>query len=334
MNSRHIRPFSFPCQVPNPGWWDNTPLPVFKTIDIIGYEVLPVNDINYTNEKGQVINTARQVGTDSQNALSLKNSFLNEGIDPSYVPPIVLRDKDGSLQLVEGFTRHSVFIDLAQEKFVYVVGELRVGFTLEDVIDEVGLGCNNHPQSKRHTIKDFKTRLKRWVNSQESMVTENECLKWFDGINHSFNAQQVAKAIDEVINDKLAAETTESLTKTTARQKGIKLLGIHPDDLLTFDNHTGASLDTCLVNIIKQCDSEGGRIPTVVGYTKKVPAEDVPLVRKSMKLRVDTLNAGLRLMARNFNAADKRGEGDAYEFIKLEGFLPQIVDKEDEIIRY
>ena len=53
-----------------------------------------------------------------------------------------------------------------------------------------------------------------------------------------------------------------------------------------------------------------------------------------MKLRVDTLNAGLRLMARNFNAADKRGEGDAYEFIKLEGFLPQIVDKEDEIIRY
>jgi hypothetical protein len=42
------------------------------------------------------------------------------------------------------------------------------------------------------------------------------------------------------------------------------------------------------------------------------------------------LNEGLRLLSRNFRAADLRGEGEKYEFVRLKGFIPQIVNVETD----
>jgi len=331
MNSDSIREFNFPCDVPDVSWWTNTKKPQFRTVEVIGYKVLEVDSINFTNEKGQVINTARQVGTDNQNALSIRNSFLNEGIDPKFIPPIVLETGE----LLDGFTRHSVLVELDQEKFVYLVVKLRENFDIEDARDEVGLGCNNHPQSKRHTIRDFKTRLKRWIKNKESnsdiKVTDEDCFSWFDNINHSFNETQIQKAVDDVINDKLSSATTESVANIEkAKERGAKLLGIeYVGDVAAFDNSSGASIELCLSDIIKQYEKET-RHPNVIGFLKKTPAEKIPAERKRMVNKINKLNAGLRLLAKDYNAAEKRGEGDTYEFIRFKGFLPQIIDEETE----
>ena len=238
------------------------------------------------------------------------------------------------MELLDGFTRHSILVDKSQERFVYVVVELKEGFSIDDARDEVGLGLNNHPQSKKHTLVDFKKRLKRWINSHsvDEKVTSEDCTEWFKRIPNSFSDKQISSTVNKVLNEKLAAETTESFTNTTAKKKGAKLLNTNRV-VYAFDNTTGASLELLLGQIIKHY-KENLEVPEVVGFTKKVSAEDLESVRLKMQQDVDERNQGMRLLARNFLAADKRGEGDSYEFIKLRGFLPQIVNIEDDIIEY
>ena len=65
-----------------------------------------------------------------------------------------------------------------------------------------------------------------------------------------------------------------------------------------------------------------------MGYLKAVDAEDAESVRSQLEDQVNELNEGLRLLSRNFRAADKRKE--KYEFIRLKGFIPQIVNVETD----
>ena len=317
MSISEFRAFNFPCEVPEISWWKNTKIPKFRTVKSLGFKVVPVGDIHYTNSSGQVNNSARSIGTDNVNFAAIKNSFENQGINPNFLPPVILEyyvDGNHVWELLDGFTRHSVLVDKSQEKFVYLVVTLKEGFSIDDARDEVGLGCNNHPQSKKHTLLDFKKRLKKWINR----------------IPNSFSEKDIVDTVDKVLNEKLAAETTESFTNKTAKIRGAKLLNTNRV-VYAFDNKTGASLESCLGQVIKHY-MENLEVPEVVGFTKKVPSEEVESVRKNMQQEVDNLNQGLRLIARNFLAADKRKEGDSYEFIKLKGFLPQIVDVEDDII--
>jgi len=359
MSISEYRAFNFPCEVPEVSWWQNTKIPDFRTVKSLGYRVLPVSDVLYTNSTGQVNNTARSIGTDNVNYAALKNSFENQGINPNFLPPIVLLTKTSIIKgdftgipyeendegkiatlpgksklLLDGFTRHSILVDKSQEKFVYLVVELKEGFSVQDAQDEIGLGLNNHPQSKRHTLVDFKKRLKRWINSHsdDKEVTSKDCIEWFNRIPNSFSDKEIVETVDKVLNEKLAAETTESFTNTTAKKRGAKLLNTNRV-VYAFDNKTGASLETCLGQVIKHY-KENLEVPEVVGFTKKVSAEDLESVRGKMQHDVDDLNQGLRLLARNFLAADRRGEGDSYEFVKLKGFLPQIVNIEEDIVEY
>ena len=347
MSISEYRAFNFPCEVPEVSWWKNTKIPDFRTVKSLGYRVLPVSDVLYTNSTGQVNNTARSIGTDNVNYAALKNSFENQGINPNFLPPIVLlaplKEKEAPMDiepsyraklLLDGFTRHSILVDKCQEKFVYLVVELKEGFSVHDAQDEIGLGLNNHPQSKRHTLVDFKKRLKRWINSHsdDKEVTSKDCIEWFNRIPNSFSDKEIVETVDKVLNEKLAAETTESFTNTTAKKRGAKLLNTNRV-VYAFDNKTGASLETCLGQVIKHY-KENLEVPEVVGFTKKVSAEDLESVRGKMQHDVDDLNQGLRLLARNFLAADRRGEGDSYEFVKLKGFLPQIVNIEEDIVEY
>ena len=333
MSINEYRAFNFPCEVPEISWWKDTKIPYFRTVKSLGYRVVPVSDVLYTNSSGQVNNTARSIGTDNVNYEAIKNSFENQGINTNFLPPVVLQQEE-ELELLDGFTRYSILVDKSQERFVYVVVELKEGFSIDDARDEVGLGLNNHPQSKKHTLVDFKKRLKRWINSHsvDEKVTSEDCTEWFKRIPNSFSDKQISSTVNKVLNEKLAAETTESFTNTTAKKKGAKLLNTNRV-VYAFDNTTGASLELLLGQIIKHY-KENLEVPEVVGFTKKVSAEDLESVRLKMQQDVDERNQGMRLLARNFLAADKRGEGDSYEFIKLRGFLPQIVNIEDDIIEY
>jgi len=334
--NRKIKAFNFPCDVPELSWWSLSLIPNFRTVKSLGYQNLEVGAVKCTNSSGQINNSARSLGTDNVNFAALLNSFRNEGINTSFLPPVVLKyyDEDGNLvlELLDGFTRNSVLSSLGQETFTYLVVELNDGFTIDDARDEVGLGCNNHPQSKKHSLADFKKRLANWtktraVNGEET--TPEDATSWFNRILHSFSEKEVAETVDKVLNEKRAADTMQSFTNRTAKKRGAELLQTNRE-VFAFDNKTGASLSTCLLGVIKHFKKTGGENPDVVGFLKQCPAEDAEHVRKQLEKEVEEANQGLRMLARNFLAAENRGEGDSYKFIKLKGFIPQIVNVETD----
>ena len=57
---------------------------------LFGFKVISVGDIHYTNSSGQVNNSARSIGTDNVNFAAIKNSFENQGINPNFLPPVIL----------------------------------------------------------------------------------------------------------------------------------------------------------------------------------------------------------------------------------------------------
>ena len=328
-----IKTFSFPCDVPDISWWSISLIPNFRTVKSLGYQNLQVSTIRCTNTSGQINNSARSLGTDNVNFSALRDSFLGEGINSSFLPPVVLKyyDADGNLvfELLDGFTRHSVLSSLAQEIFTYLVVELKDGFTVDDARDEVGLGCNNHPQSKKHTITDFKKRFANYVKIRATngeVTTSQDGISWFNRIPNSFDEEKIADTVDKVLNEKRAADTMQSYTNKTAKKRGAELLQTNRE-VLAFDNKTGASLSTCLIGVISHY-VDTGEIPDVVGFLKATDAEDAESVRSQLETQVNELNEGLRLLSRNFRAADKRKE--KYEFIRLKGFIPQIVDVETD----
>ena len=329
----------FPCGLPSISWYTEIHSEVkFRTCTVVEFQHLDVDSIICKNAKGQVINTARAVGTDNVNASGIKESFQVQGIDPQYLPPIVAITNNDSnhyaYELVDGFTRQSVLEEIQQQKWVYLVVTIKEGFDIEDVKDELGLGCNNHTQSKRATSDDFKKRLIAWVNRTQTDTfypNEKDCLKWFSNIPHSFPPQKVKKIVDAVLNSKRADETMESFSKVKAKKRGAELLGINPHSVVAFDNKSGASLERCLLDIIKYYDTYNS-LPSAVGFTNRVASEYAHEVRQNMAESVDFVNSTFRLMFKEYKRAEQLGTEDSFEVIKLEGFVPQIIDAEEDLV--
>ena len=82
-------PFKSPCDVVDLSVYDNLKLPQYRTVDIVGIQNLPVQDIKFKNKQGQIINLARSTGTDKENVNALLESMVNQGWDITKVPPIV-----------------------------------------------------------------------------------------------------------------------------------------------------------------------------------------------------------------------------------------------------
>ena len=80
----------------------------FSSVEIIGYELRKVSSVFTQNAKGQVLNTARSVGTDKVNAQGIRESFLSKGLCTSQLPPVILETGE----LIDGFTRNSVLLEL------------------------------------------------------------------------------------------------------------------------------------------------------------------------------------------------------------------------------
>ena len=320
----------FPCGVPELSWWEGMKIPTFRHIENLELKILDVDSIICTNLKGQVINTARAFGVDKVNAASIKENLEAKGVDSSYFPGVVLDTNE----LIDGFTRQSVLVELKQQKWVYLQGKLATGSTIEDAKDEVGLGLNNHSPSKRATKDDFRARLRNYIDRQgDRKVTKKECIDWVNAINHSFTQEGVDTIVNETLNAKETDCTMEPFTKVGAKNRGAKLLNLDRNDVVAFDNKSGASFERSVIDVINHY-GEYSQFPAVVAFTNRTASKDALSARIRMKEVVDKTNETLRTMFKEYRAAEKRGKADEFEVIQLKGFLPQIIDGEsgDEIV--
>lgn len=300
-------------------------IPTFRTVNVIGIEIRNVASISYENEKGQTINTARSTGTDKENATGIKNSFLVDGIDPSFLPPVCLK----SGELIDGFTRHSVLLDLGQQKFAYLVVELLPGFTIEDAKDELGLGLNKHPQSKKATINDFKKRLRMYIRRCEDagkVITKNDGIEWFNNIEHSFTDKQVEDACSDVLNEIRALETMESFSKKEAEKKGAALIGKDVSEVIAVNNGNKTYLERVIIDVLEEF-GKSGKVPSLIGFLQKTESEDAEKERKDLIKKIRTYNRIFQQLMVEYK------KDEEFDLLQFEGFVPQIIDKEEEIIQ-
>ena len=323
--------FSSPCDVVDTNRYykmvKNT-LPKFRTVRIIDIRNIKVDSIKFKNKTGQIINKARSLGTDKENVRLLLDSLINQGWDMSKIPPIVeLND----LSLYDGFSRHEALLNKNHEEAPYLVVEKLSGYTTDEVIDEIGLGANNHSQSKKATITDFKHRFAAFVFSQEKLgneVTTNDGIKWFEGIPNSFGDKQIEKAIDDVFKINKATKTMESFTKKQAEKRASEFLGVKKEKIFAYCKREegGSHYLKRMIGDVLDYYFENGTGPTVVGFLAKTSAEDSDDQRKELIKDCTRVNHMMRSIATKY-ITDKE-----FEFINLKGFLPQIIDEETDFI--
>ena len=323
--------FNPPCDEINVALFDNLKLPQYRTVDVVGIKELDVDSINFKNSNGQIINLARSTGTDKDNVNCLKESLVNQGWDTTKIPPIVEEEEN---VLYDGFSRHEALMDLQHQKAPYLVVKRRDGFTVDDVIDEIGLGANNHSQSKKATITDFKKRFRAFVirqNEDGKEVTLDDGIRWFDSIPNPFSEAKVLNAIEDVFTAEKARKNMESFTKKIAEEKAASLLNLNKSEVVAVvkNKQYGSStyIKRAVTDILYYFD-EHGEVPSVVGYLDKIEAEDSEQKRKDLEKEFKRINKAMAgLLAYYKKDAD-------FEFIKFEGHLPQIIDEETDLVKY
>jgi hypothetical protein len=323
--------FSSPCDGVDLSVYKELKLPQYRTVDIIGIINRLVQDIKFKNKQGQIINLARSTGTDKENVNALLESMINQGWDITKVPPIV-EETDNTLY--DGFSRHEALLKKDHQEAPYLVVKRKEGFTVDDVIDEIGLGANNHSQSKKATIADFKKRFASFIIRQKENgkeVTTNDGLEWFAAIPNAFSDEKIENAIDDVFSTAKARQNMEAFTKKQAEEKGAELLNLDRSQVFAINKgrkqaNTSTYFKRVLFEILDYFDDHG-EVPSVVAFLSKVEAEDSEERRKDLQLEVERYN---RVMAR---VADLYKRNPNQDFIKLEGFIPQIIDEETDLIR-
>jgi len=320
---------SVPCGVPNLDWFNNLELPKFRTANVVGLEVRDCSSIIYTNDKGQEINVARSTGTDYVNREKIKNSIEVNGIQVDVIPPVILLDGTS----VDGFTRGGALKVLEQEKWVYLVVSLRDGYDLEDLKDELGLGCNNHSPSKPATEDDFEVRLRNWITritSQEKTVTVQECINWWNSIPHSFSQKVVENRCNKVVNNIMASSSMVSFNKEAAESVAKKILKEKlPENasVIAINNGNTTYHKRAFFEALESVAE--GKIPVPVGFLQNVTADKADDERKKLTKQIAKLNKMFRV------AAEKYNTDPTFELLSIEGFVPQAlgIEDPDELIR-
>ena len=120
----------------------------------------------------------------------------------------------------------------------------------------------------------------------------------------------------------------EAFTKRQAQETGAELLNLNKSKVFAINKGRGASktyLQRVVVDIIEYY-KEYGDVPSVVGFLSKVEAEDSDAKRKELEKDVEKINRAMSSLA------DCYKRDPDYNFIKLEGFLPQVIDEETDLI--
>ena len=312
--------------------FEDIDVPDYNTVEIIGVQILETDSINFKNAHGQIVNKARGIGTDKENVRLLTDSIEHHGWDVRHVPPIV-EESDSSLY--DGYSRHESVSNVGKKTSPYLVVRRKPCYTIEDVIDEVGLGANNHSQSKRHNILDFKKRFAAYIIRKEQegvVVTTSDGIKWFDSIPNSFSDSTVKDAVEDVFRTRKAKDTMESFTKKQAEKKGKSLLKLGPKDtVFAFGKRPSkdgrSHYRKRLIADVLEHFAETGEIPKLVGYTEKYSAEDVEVARQELLNEIDNINK----MFMQFIGAYKATKG-TFELFQFKGFIPQVIDEETDLI--
>jgi hypothetical protein len=315
-----------PCGVPNLDWFKNLELPTFRTANVIGIEIRDCSSIIYTNDNGQEINVARSTGTDYVNREKIRNSIEVNGIQVDVIPPVILPDGTS----VDGFTRGGALKVLEQEKWVYLVVGLKPGSSIEDLQDELGLGCNNHSPSKPASEDDFEVRLRNWIARQESSPNVQECMNWWNSIPHSFSQKVVGNRCTKVVNNIMASSSMVSLSKEAAETLAKKILKQKlPENaaVIAINNKNKTYCQRAFFEALQAVAN--GKDPFSVGFLQNVTAEKADDERKKLTKEVAKLNKMFRV------AAEKYNTDPTFELLSIEGFVPQALGIEDpsELIR-
>ena len=326
---------SFCDSPPTTMYEDHCVIPNLRTYVNLEFVELELSQIDNTNEQGQEVNDARAQGTDKNNIDGLKSSFLTKGCDTSYLPPCVGRQKNskGLYPLYEGFTRISAYNSIGQNSIVVLMGDIPTQYDVEDLKDEIGLGFNDHPSSKKASSSDFETRLSKYVDRKEN-VTREMCCEWFDGIKNSLTDDKKNKIVDKVFAQKNASKTMESFDYKKAQNRVKKLTGIDIKNVAVYNNKTGASFETMLSNVMTY-RTKHGKNPKIYGYLNCTSAEDAHKERVKMINKVVKYNQTVRGIVQEANSVqlkDFEENDEIYDFLTLEGFIPQMLNKEEIII--
>jgi len=309
-----------PCGVPNLDWFKNLELPTFRTAKVVGLEIRDCSSIIYTNDNGQEINVARSTGTDYVNREKIRNSIEVNGIQVDVIPPVILPDGTS----VDGFTRGGALKVLEQEKWVYLVVDLKDGFSIEDLKDELGLGCNNHSPSKPATEDDFEVRLRNWIVRQESSPTVQECMNWWNSIPHSFSQKVVENRCNKVVNNIMASSSMVSFNKEAAETLAKKIMKEKlPENasVIAINNGNTTYHKRAFFEALEYVAE--GKVPVPVGYLQNVTAENADDERKKLTKQIAKLNKLFRV------SADKYNTDPTFELLSIEGFVPQALGIED-----
>jgi hypothetical protein len=308
---------------PEVSWFDDLPLPDGKTFVCLRREKIKLDQIKRTNSEGQVVNIARELGTNKENVQDLANNIKINGVLLDAQPPFVGTDNT----LFDGYTRTEAILKMGLEYWVFNVVEPKGDSTWSDVWNEIGLGANNHPPSKSATRGDFTKALARWVATQEQEPTQGRCVDWINNIPHSFSQEIVTNIAQKVLKTQRAANTVESFD---AKQVVAKISKNYTNrtQVIPF-NLSGNStyLKRSAFDVLESISNPNMSERVGVGFVKDVPAEEMNAVREEGLKEIEKIND---LFEAAFQVRMKRGSN--FKLLDINYMMPQIIDVETSLI--
>jgi hypothetical protein len=310
---------------PDVDWFKDLPLPTGRTFVCTGREKIKLDQIERTNAEGQVVNIARELGTNKENVQDLANNIKINGVLLDTQPPFV----GTNFQLFDGFTRTEGIISMGLEYWVFNVVKPNEGFTWSDVWDEIGLGANNHPPSKSATRGDFTKALARWVATQEQEPTQGQCVDWINNIPHSFSQEIVTNIAQKVLKTQRASNTVESFDAKSVTTKVKQKLNLtNRSEVIPFNLSGNSTYLKRAAFDVLECIANPSKTEQVgVGFVKDIPAEEIDTVREEGLKSIEKINY---LFEAAFQSRMKRG-GD-FKLLDIKYMMPQVIDVETSLI--
>lgn len=312
---------------PDVDWFDNLPLPEGRTFICIGRKKLKLDQIITTNDKGQVVNIAREVGTSKENVQNIANNIKINGVLLDAQPPFVGTDD----KLKDGFTRIEAIKSMQLESWVFNVVEPKENFTWSEVWDEIGLGANNHPPSKSATRGDFSTSLARWVVNQDEIPTQGQCIDWINNIPHSFSQEIVTNIAQKVLNNILASKTTENFdAKGVVKRVKQELPSADKKDVNVIPFNISGNytyFKRAAFEVMESINNPNTKKTIAAAFVKDIPADKIEEVRKDGLKRVEEIN---ELFESAFQ--HRMNKGKDFKLLNIDYFVPQVIDVETSLI--
>lgn len=312
---------------PDVDWFDDLPLPEGKTFTCIGRKKLKLDQIITTNDKGQVVNIAREVGTNKENVQNIANNIKINGVLLDSQPPFVGTDN----KLNDGFTRIEAIKSMQFESWVFNVVEPKENFTWSEVWDEIGLGANNHPPSKSATRGDFQKALARWVANQDEIPTQGQCIDWINNIPHSFSQEIVTNIAQKVLSNSLASKTTENFdAKGVVKRVKQELPSTDKKDVNVIAFNVSGNptyFKRAAFEVMESINNPNTKKIIAAAFVKDIPADKIEEVRKDGLKRIEEIN---ELFESAFQ--HRMSKGKDFKLLNIDYFVPQILNVETSLI--